>query len=248
MIRAGDRTGLERLGRYGARPAFSLERLSLLPDGRVAYQLRKARRTGATHLVLAPVHFLARIAAIVPPPRFPLVRFAGVLAPGSRWRARVVPRQRTAQLPSAERGVDSLWALEVGHELGVEKHGATDRRARARSRPRLALVQSYRERPVSSFFISPPLRRACLPGADEPHSVSTFSIDHEQDARARRAPNDDEPLIVLREARPRSVRTCAHRPQRRGSRPRRESRRSSCRPRKRVASRLLLRGGGSLAS
>ncbi|XYI02242.1 transposase [Sorangium sp. So ce1128] len=89
-LRAGDRAGLERLCRYGARPPFSLERIWLLPDGRVAYRLRKPRRNGATHLVLAPVHFLARIAALVPPPRYPLLRLSGVLASGSSWRAAVV--------------------------------------------------------------------------------------------------------------------------------------------------------------
>lgn len=97
-VRAGDREGLERLCRYGARPPFSLERLSLLPDGRVAYRLRKPRRDGATHLVLTPMQFLAKLAALVPPPRYPLTRFAGVLAPGSPWRARVVAH-RTATAP-----------------------------------------------------------------------------------------------------------------------------------------------------
>lgn len=90
-VRAGEREGLERLCRDGARPCFSLERLSVLADGRVAYRLRKPRRNGATHLVMTPVHFLARLAALVPPPRFPLLRFAGVLAPNSPWRAAVVP-------------------------------------------------------------------------------------------------------------------------------------------------------------
>jgi hypothetical protein len=41
---------------------------------------------------MEPVEFLARLAALIPPPRFPLVRFAGVLAPRSKWRARVVPQ------------------------------------------------------------------------------------------------------------------------------------------------------------
>ncbi len=90
-VRAGDREALERLCRYGARPCFSLERLSVLADGRVAYQLRKPRRNGATHLVMTPVHFLARMSALVPPPRYPLLRFAGVLAPNSPWRSAVVP-------------------------------------------------------------------------------------------------------------------------------------------------------------
>jgi hypothetical protein len=34
--RARDREGLERICRYCARPPFSLERLSILADGRVA--------------------------------------------------------------------------------------------------------------------------------------------------------------------------------------------------------------------
>jgi len=90
-VQAGDRDGLERLCRYGARPPFSLERLSILPDGRVAYRLRKSRKNGATHLVMTPVQLLAKLAALIPPPRFPLTRFAGVLAPNSTWRASVVP-------------------------------------------------------------------------------------------------------------------------------------------------------------
>jgi hypothetical protein len=39
---------------------------------------------------MTPVQLLARIAALIPPPRFPLVRFAGVLAPSSPMRAAVV--------------------------------------------------------------------------------------------------------------------------------------------------------------
>ncbi|XXT23955.1 transposase [Sorangium sp. So ce429] len=58
---------------------------------RRTYRLRKPRRNGVTHLVMTPVHFLARIAALVPPPRYPLLRLSGVLASGSSWRAAVVP-------------------------------------------------------------------------------------------------------------------------------------------------------------
>jgi len=90
VVKSGDRDGLERLCRYGARPPFSLERLSLLADGRVAYLLRKRRKNGATHLVMTPVQCIARIASLLPPPRFPLLRFAGVLASRSSWRRAVV--------------------------------------------------------------------------------------------------------------------------------------------------------------
>jgi hypothetical protein len=89
-VGAGDRDALERLCRYGARPPFSLERISRLADGRVAYLLKKPRKNGATHLVLTPVHFLARISALIPPPRFPLLRFAGVLAPSAALRPTIV--------------------------------------------------------------------------------------------------------------------------------------------------------------
>ena len=41
---------------------------------------------------MTPLEALARLAAIVPPPRYPLSRFHGVLAPRHRWRARIVPQ------------------------------------------------------------------------------------------------------------------------------------------------------------
>ena len=96
-VRSGDREGLERLCRYGARPPFSLERLSMLADGRVAYLRCKPRRNGATHLVMTPVQLLAKIAALIPPPRFPLQRLSGVFAPRSRLRAAVIPRGPVAR-------------------------------------------------------------------------------------------------------------------------------------------------------
>ena len=44
---------------------------------------------------MTPVEFRARLAALVPPPRYPLVRFHGVLAPKSSWRKDVVPQPPT---------------------------------------------------------------------------------------------------------------------------------------------------------
>jgi hypothetical protein len=40
------------------------------------------------------MEFMARLAAITCPPRYPLTRFAGVLAPRSKWRRDVVPKPR----------------------------------------------------------------------------------------------------------------------------------------------------------
>src|SRR5450755_3501993 len=44
-----------------------------------------------THRVMSPPQFLARLAALIPPPRNPLIRFYGVCAPHSCWREKVVP-------------------------------------------------------------------------------------------------------------------------------------------------------------
>ena len=43
------------------------------------------------HVAFAPLVFLERLAALVPPPRVHLQTYHGVLAPGSTWRDEVVP-------------------------------------------------------------------------------------------------------------------------------------------------------------
>jgi hypothetical protein len=90
-IRADDDIGCEKLTRYCARPPFALDRISVLPDGKIAYRVKYARR-GATHRVMTPTEFLARLAALIPPPKYPLVRYHGVLAPHAKWRRAIVPR------------------------------------------------------------------------------------------------------------------------------------------------------------
>jgi hypothetical protein len=46
---------------------------------------------------MQPLEFLARLAAIVPPPRFSLWRYHGVLAPSSPWRSQIVPANEPAK-------------------------------------------------------------------------------------------------------------------------------------------------------
>lgn len=82
-----DRRGLARLLRYGTRPAFSQERLSL-ENGRVVYKLAKPFWTGQTHVILEPVEFLRRIAALIPPCRFHGIRYHGIFAAAAKDRAK----------------------------------------------------------------------------------------------------------------------------------------------------------------
>jgi len=96
-----DREGLEKLCSYGLRSPFSQERLSLLPDGRVCYRLRRPWPTsnGANELVLDPIDFLRRLAALIPPPHMKMVRYHGVFANRSRYRSQLPPPPPPIQPP-----------------------------------------------------------------------------------------------------------------------------------------------------
>jgi hypothetical protein len=88
-IAADDDLGRERLLRYGARPPFALERLRTISGGRITYRIKKVAHGAREKVrVMTPLDFLARLSALIPPPRYPLVRYHGVLAPGSKWRPR----------------------------------------------------------------------------------------------------------------------------------------------------------------
>jgi len=89
VIAEHDRAALERLCRYGARPAFAHERLAWTAEGRISYQLKRPWPDGRTHLVLEPVAFLRRLCGIIPPPRRHLVTYAGVFGPASKLRAKL---------------------------------------------------------------------------------------------------------------------------------------------------------------
>lgn len=88
---AHQRSKLERLCRYVARPPLALERLSVTDDGKLRYALKHPYSNGTTHFLFEPLDLLARLAALVPRPRVNLTRYHGVFAPNSKLRARIVP-------------------------------------------------------------------------------------------------------------------------------------------------------------
>ncbi|MBW2235854.1 MAG: transposase [Deltaproteobacteria bacterium] len=90
-VPARDRRRLERLCRYVARPPVATKRLSRLEDGRLLYRLKHRWRDGTTHVVFEPQEIVEKLAALVPPPRFHLVRYHGILGPCASERDRVVP-------------------------------------------------------------------------------------------------------------------------------------------------------------
>ena len=91
-VEAHDRKRLVQLCRYITRPALSDERVQLNAAGQVELKLKTPWRDGTTHLVMSPLEFMQRLAALVPRPRLHLIRFHGVLAPNAKLRPLVVPQ------------------------------------------------------------------------------------------------------------------------------------------------------------
>jgi hypothetical protein len=95
-IPAKARRQLENLCRYVARPAVAMERLSKLPDGRILYHLRHRWHNGSTDVIFDPLDLIGKLAALVPPPRFNMVRYHGQLAPSANWRKLITPQVKDA--------------------------------------------------------------------------------------------------------------------------------------------------------
>jgi len=111
VVPAGNHIGREQLARYVTRPPFAMDRFTELPDGRIAYRVRHPLGPDRTHRVMTPVELLARLAALVPPPRFPLLRYFGVFAANSPWRSAVVPRPPDAA-PACRHGAGAEGTAE----------------------------------------------------------------------------------------------------------------------------------------
>lgn len=128
-IQPHERQKLERLCRYVSRPPVAVERLALTPSGQVRYTLKTPYRDGTTHIVLEPLDLMARLAALVPPPRMHLTRFHGVFAPHSKLRAAVTPAHRGVgsnadsadpDKPATPRHVAMTWAQRLKRVFGIQ--------------------------------------------------------------------------------------------------------------------------------
>src|SRR5262247_4801866 len=63
---ADQRRELEHLCRYITRPAIANERLKRNRAGDVVLQLKSTFKDGTTHIVMSPLEFMQRLAALVP--------------------------------------------------------------------------------------------------------------------------------------------------------------------------------------
>jgi hypothetical protein len=72
------------------------------PSGRVEHAQDLDNLT--MHLVMSPLEFMPRLAALVPRPGLHLIRLHGVLAPHAKPRALVVPQVPEAPAQAAQKG------------------------------------------------------------------------------------------------------------------------------------------------
>ncbi len=114
-VEAHDRKRLEQLCRYITRPALSDERVQVNAAGQVELKLKTPWRDGTTHLVMSPLEFMQRLAALVPRPRLHLIRFHGVLAPNAKLRPLVVPQGPEVQEQTTEVAVADECETETVH-------------------------------------------------------------------------------------------------------------------------------------
>jgi len=139
IVAPNDREGLERLCRYGLRAPFSLDRLSLTPDGQVRLALLRPwpGPGGRTEILLDPVNFLRRLAVLVPAPFQNMIAYHGVFAnrsklrpllpkPPARIRFEVAQAETHAPLPatpadnSCDRPRRLSWAKLLRRVLDVD--------------------------------------------------------------------------------------------------------------------------------
>ncbi|MEB2314349.1 MAG: transposase [Polyangiaceae bacterium] len=94
---AEDRAGKEALCKYILRPPIAQDRIQLVADDLVRLTLKRPFSDGTFALEMDPLSLLVRLASSVPPPRMNQVRYAGVLAANSKWRACIVPPPPVAE-------------------------------------------------------------------------------------------------------------------------------------------------------
>jgi len=91
------RDELYKLVKYLCRPSIAGKRVTEQEDGRFRVELKTAWRDGTTAVFLSPANLTARMAALIPLPGRPAIRYYGAFAPNAKLRPLVV--QAGAQAP-----------------------------------------------------------------------------------------------------------------------------------------------------
>jgi hypothetical protein len=139
-VNGRDRNQLERLCRYITRPPIAQDRLERRADARLELSFKNIWRDGTRALILEPADLLARLVAAVPPPRFHMLRYFGILSSHSSQRSEVVPHPAadptTRRAPPARGDQLELLAGDDNDEPPRRKRARVATATRLASRPR----------------------------------------------------------------------------------------------------------------
>jgi hypothetical protein len=91
-----------------------------------------AFRDGSTHVVLEPLDFIARLAALVPRPRLNLTRFHGIFAPNFKHRHKIVPRRPQGRVDSDKLLAPMSWAQRLERVFAIDIETCPDCRGTLR--------------------------------------------------------------------------------------------------------------------
>lgn len=91
-IAGSDRKKLEQLIRYMARGPIATERLTESFPNQLLYKMKSPWRDGTTHVSFSPLDFIARLVALIPPPRVNMIRYSGCFAPNFKDRKFIVKK------------------------------------------------------------------------------------------------------------------------------------------------------------
>ncbi len=116
-IAAKKRKKLEHLIRYMARGPIAQERMSENQTNQILYKLKTPWRNGATHVSFSGLDFIARLVALIPPPRMNMIRYHGVFAPNFKNRNKIVPKKESSthknnKEPQAENVINKKIKVE----------------------------------------------------------------------------------------------------------------------------------------
>jgi hypothetical protein len=115
-VAANDEQGRLALCKYILRPPLANDRLKILDDGDVRLDFKRPWSDGTSSIDLEPLALIARLAAIIPPPRRHVVRYSGVISSHSSLRSQIVPVPAVATPEATPEGKDKP-SLPLSHYI-----------------------------------------------------------------------------------------------------------------------------------
>jgi hypothetical protein len=189
---------LEHLCRYITRPAIANEQLTLNRADQVVLTLKTPYRDGTTHVVMSPLEFMQRLAALVPRPRLHLIRLHGLLAPNAKRRSEIVPSagRQAGNIPVPGLPGVPINATDTSDDPGdVPQHSAPARMSWARLLKRVFDIDiEHCPHCGSTLKITPPSRTLWPDPKPIPDSIrfSPLSRPSPLDPRSRETANGPE--------------------------------------------------------